>query len=743
MRVLYCYIQFLNKEGKPTSYHGMDNIELNLATTANYGYSVETNVFQCKERKASLSADFWADQSAELSNQNIYNISVIAGENGSGKTTAIRCVMNLLEYFHYAACLAMDKPYEEYTKDIDLNRALLLLEEDKKTYLLNYVPQNWLEGNPIVPEMDEKLRKQLYLFTFRGLEEFTARKDKKWGKIAKSLLKTKVIYMTNTLTQYDFERSVEQHGERRRDFFIYDVSMGSIIGRDVGEFFSYEIYKEVKYAFDRKQIEKRKNIPEFTLPHFFRLRLRVSQYQQFFLPYFFPTIGIKKDPTGENSIISSSGLDLAILLGMLCICTFAENIGLNMNEVLFPLLPDYPIVKPNDDSDIFQELRNIIWTLEKHYTEKKESQTEEQKKIHINVPALKRACKDYLDFLEGKRDTLFSHFTRLDENSNVFELSLDAVIGTENKDEKEKESETYNDLIDFMEKYRYTCEPAYTIDFDWGLSSGEENLLRIFSNLYHIFDRDYNIKKNGDYKIYNNESHARDDTMKTECDTVLFFLDEADLTFHPEWQRRLIAILTTFVPQIYPYSCVKDIQLILTTHSPLLLGDIPRDNIKYLFSKQKHEDYKDSHLPDPGQTFGQNIHTLLKDSFFLSKGTVGAFAAGKINDAAKRMAEIKEWAQNIKTEVVSDLGELEKKRQNYNDELERIRHIIDLVAPGVLHTKLEILYRETRIKMEEEKDARRSKEPFHTRAEKLIQEYYNLPDDERLFIQKTLNSGDA
>lgn len=349
-------------------------------------------------------------------------------------------------------------------------------------------------------------------------------------------------------------------------------------------------------------------------------------------------------------------------------------------------------------------------------------------KMRIQLPTvydLMDNCLSYLRFLEEQRDTLFSRFRRIDENT--FELSLDAMKAE--KDEKtngKKERDAYQVLISFMQKYRYSCEPTYTIDFDWGLSSGEENMLRIFSSLYHVFDRDYSSGHYGDYKIYNNEAHIDRYDGKMECNTVLLFMDEADLTLHPEWQRRLIEILTTCIPRIYPASCAKDIQLILTTHSPLILGDIPSENITYLFNNTEKKEIPPSPVPKPTEsepavpyrpreTFGQNIHTILKENFFLGNGTVGAFAGNKINWIAKRLDEISRINPNS-----NDFN-------LYKEELEDLQRYIRIVAPGVLRARLEQMYRvaEAAVRTFQETIGQKST------MEKLLSEANALSADER------------
>ena len=278
-------------------------------------------------------------------------------------------------------------------------------------------------------------------------------------------------------------------------------------------------------------------------------------------------------------------------------------------------------------------------------------------------------CRAYINYVMEDPDDIFSQFMTSDGNIDVFELPL--------PQEKSNASEQLEEsLVKFLDLYHKICTPYYTLDFDWGLSSGEENLLRMFSWLFHIFPR---TGENGEYRyqIRNNPDNIYDGGKK--CDSILLIMDEADLTFHPEWQRRLIHILTAFIPPIYPPDCVKDLQMILTTHSPLLLGDIPRENIHFLCRKENADL---GQVQTESETFGQNIHTILKDSFFLDHGSVGQFAANKIDELAKRLEALRqpEFRSNVSAK-----------------EMETIRGTIALVAPGVLRAKLEQMLREVEV----------------------------------------------
>lgn len=342
---------------------------------------------------------------------------------------------------------------------------------------------------------------------------------------------------------------------------------------------------------------------------------------------------------------------------------------------------------------------------------------------HQFVDALRRKCIAYLDFLAAEEnDDLFAEFDRVENEDCCFELPLkpdeegasqDERLKTDEKDAS-RDERLQRFMTEFIQKYRYTCEPVYTIDFDWGLSSGEGNMLRLFSNLFHIFDRDYSSDQYRYCRIYNDEWANKNQGSSHACTSVMLFLDEADLTLHPEWQRRLIHVLTASLPLIYPNSCAKDMQLILSTHSPLLLGDIPRENICYLGHGAGEA---------AEETFGQNIHTLLKDSFFLDNGTVGEFASSKINGIAARLEEILRNETNVAKE---DRFYTETYERPSPEELMDMRKFIDLVASGILRVWLEERWQKVSVVLNERMHSER--------AEIIAEEGEKLTREERRYI---------
>lgn len=108
-------------------------------------------------------------------------------------------------------------------------------------------------------------------------------------------------------------------------------------------------------------------------------------------------------------------------------------------------------------------------------------------------------------------------------------------------------------------------------------------------------------------------------------DNVLLLIDEIDLYLHPEWQRRIIFELIDAVNNQFPN---KTFQIIISSHSPIVLSDIPSDNTTYLM----RENGLIAQQKDKTQTFGANIHTLYKDAFFIKNGlAMGEYAQIYVN----------------------------------------------------------------------------------------------------------------
>ncbi len=156
------------------------------------------------------------------------------------------------------------------------------------------------------------------------------------------------------------------------------------------------------------------------------------------------------------------------------------------------------------------------------------------------------------------------------------------------------------------------------IDFGWdGLSSGEFAKISLFSTIYNHLN-------------LNNRSHA------------LIVIDEVDLYLHPEWQRTFVAELIKLIKY---FGMESYIQIILSSHSPLIIGDFLSEDIvtlKIEEGKTKIDDslgfgtkLSDSYLEGMhlNSTYGEHSREKLQRLIDIKVND------GKLNDVDLKLAQ--------------------------------------------------------------------------------------------------------
>lgn len=126
---------------------------------------------------------------------------------------------------------------------------------------------------------------------------------------------------------------------------------------------------------------------------------------------------------------------------------------------------------------------------------------------------------------------------------------------------------------------------------------------------------------------------------------LCFVLDEVEICFHPEYQRTFVDSLITTLERT-GINKLASIHIILSTHSPFILSDIPKQNILYLKDGEVIND-------SIANAYAANVNELLANSFFLSEqGFVGESAKRKINSLLnfleKNENEDGYWDKNAK-----------------------------------------------------------------------------------------------
>jgi predicted ATPase len=158
--------------------------------------------------------------------------------------------------------------------------------------------------------------------------------------------------------------------------------------------------------------------------------------------------------------------------------------------------------------------------------------------------------------------------------------------------------------------------------------------------------------------------------------SINLILDEVELCFHPEYQRLFVDNLIRTIQRL-KLNTRCTFNIIIATHSPFVLSDIPISNILHL--KNGKVQSKDQ-FKNP---FGANINDILYQSFFLENGFIGEYARKKI----------------LKT-----LGLLNKPLKAIISEKEKIKECISFVGEPIIQKQLQTLFNE-KFNERDEKDA--------------------------------------
>lgn len=214
-----------------------------------------------------------------------------------------------------------------------------------------------------------------------------------------------------------------------------------------------------------------------------------------------------------------------------------------------------------------------------------------------------------------------------------------------------KKLETYDDAVKelpppfFEYDIKFVAKEEKRVpDSSWGglrelkdftiaqMSSGERQMLNMVSYvLYHI----------------KNIQSIKDDDNRVKYHNICLIFDEAELYFHPEYQRNFLAMLLESLQWCHiDTNVIRSIQILIVTHSPFVLSDMQRENMMYLD--------KGVCKPLPNkEIFGANLYQLMADSFFFTENAMGKVASRQIN---KWIAQVNEGGE-VSQEVLDMIGD--------------------------------------------------------------------------------------
>ena len=588
-----------------------------------FAYIESENCLDIKSCKIDPIENFWDD------NDRFMNIHAVVGSNGYGKTTFLRAIMAIFSQIYPPK----DENTDIYKHSAYTCPALMIVEDqEKQVYKLLC--------------MGIKIEK----YDFEMIKDIDIVYDKM--QIRNTLNKIKLAFFSNAFDYRDYSEAKADH--------ISDYSFGGLLKGDyskqvyyqrddryddsVSEQFYHNIYRQVSFMTefyarlcDEDQKRMFQSWPECLQMKFIERRGEEKEklcFRGVFEKVLHQYVVESDMVTGGHGV--SPYVFVEKRLGRL-LCNKQSELDKTFDKIRYRLCRESfqnllnidayrSFYQTPGDKKLGEELEpitEIICSVIDQFGDAKNEQIDFQtKSIFEFYESMQELLEGAGENLTGRVSTIAAYY------AEMFKLILslpEKIFRYENFEQtqefnfeiRNKEIKYTEQFSKFLNQYKKIVLPFSFLSFNWGMSSGENNMLSLYAQLFAMREveagTNYHTKRIINYirKLKEEgQSIAFDDVPS---DTVWILMDEADLTFHPAWQVEFISNITYFFPKILPDKYLK-LQVIFTTHSPILLGDMPRQNVIYMTKKGNSICSSRNFSKN---TFGQNIYICFFRILFL------------------------------------------------------------------------------------------------------------------------------
>ncbi|WP_167144614.1 AAA family ATPase [Pseudomonas sp. OTU750018] len=144
-----------------------------------------------------------------------------------------------------------------------------------------------------------------------------------------------------------------------------------------------------------------------------------------------------------------------------------------------------------------------------------------------------------------------------------------------------------------------------------GVSSGQKAYLNLFSSIWNGVNS---------YRYSTNRKRS-----------TLICIDEGDLYLHPEWQLEFVERLIKCLPELSE----GKVQIVFTTHSPILISDLPHQCVVILNHEKESYIGGINQIAERQKTFAANIYDIYQYSFGLNHKRSGNLSSGYLREIFK------------------------------------------------------------------------------------------------------------
>ncbi|MRB35546.1 AAA family ATPase [Bacillus thuringiensis] len=537
------------------------------------------------EKNFSFIKDFFHTKNFLNTSCKVNSVTGIVGENGTGKSTILESIINLIE--------------ERNAIDFDF---FIIYKKQNNYYFDFYIQDELIYEKNIIHKQSTIIFKDT-CFNYLNITESSLQ----------------AIFFSNV---YDMKADLNNKKKAIRTF---DISTNNLAQDE--SYLKTEIYNQImftkKFEHDLKMNEKI-NIPKEIQLHMNHHYFYSSVINKTLLRFSDGT-SLYKNPNDFLSIVYENTYT-----------PFYENIFTQLGKAPYKLQKNIIMDIRQDVLTGLQTLDTNVGIFKEFYLSFKKSIQNALKKKKLDPQIIHRFLKN------------------LDNNYEAIEEFIAILSSWEiiKRDNNEFYIKTNDPNIPQLFDLYKTCNFSLPkIEMHWSqLSSGEYAFLSLFSRFNSIEEQ---LKNNS-----------------------LILIDEGDLYFHPQWQKDWLYTFMDIISYMYKD---KNIQIILTTHSPFILSDLPSNNVIFLKKDNGNNVCTVKNLEGNQLTFAANIHDLLTNSFFMHDGLVGKFAQNKIN--------------NLVDEILDSSPEQIRKNSS------RIRNQIDIIGEPIVKRKLIEIF-EDKIKLD-------------------------------------------
>jgi len=259
-------------------------------------------------------------------------------------------------------------------------------------------------------------------------------------------------------------------------------------------------------------------------------------------------------------------------------------------------------------------------------------------KVEISLKAYNKLIQEYISMISFKKNDEIEKI--LKDITDLYHQYLSICyirqrgldVNPEILEDKEMLIKNTNNPLSQDDFNTYFISVATTKEFTLSEMSQEQKDIYFHKNYWHYFEFDFIDEKE---RRYNHLSHGEKVIFSqllgvyfymNNNEKFLFLFDEPEIALHPNWQKNYLNEVINLLQKI-----PKKHHFILTSHSPFILSDLPKENVIFLENGKQVE--------VAINPFGANIHTLLSHGFFMKDGLMGEFAKEKINSIIKNLSD--------------------------------------------------------------------------------------------------------